>query len=809
MPLAWLGLGYSLGLFAQSSWGMPFWGAALAAIALGAGGLRLRLAGLRVGMALVFLAAGLFGLARPLPDLTAEDGLATLHGTEITLRAEVTGAPEPAGGSLRLTIEGAQSLAPEGWTPASGKALVWADPEPPAVEGRVYPFLRHGDEVVLRGFLDAPRNIGPFDYREHLAVRGIHTVVSAAEIVSITPGTGGGLSTLHGLRSKLEDALQRSVPEPVAPVASAMLLGLRAGLQPETYADFREAGLAHLLAVSGLHVGLVLGLSLLVSRAMLGRRNGLYLIAPLALLWGYILLAGAPPSAVRAGIMGSAFLLALAVGRMPAAVNALGLSAFLVLLVEPLSLWDRSFQLSFTAMAGVLLLGLPGSAWALERTSMLRGRLPETAGQALGATAASLMVSLGALVGSLPVVAFNFGEVPLLGAPATLVAMLVMPSFLVASALTAAAGLVFAPLGEALGLVTWLTGTALTQLAALFAAVPGARLTVDGVSAAWVWSAYALMACVGAAATHRRWMPAVSEAVRTTWEGPAHSVERLAVLGVAAVLMGTVWVAALTPDSDLLHLHVLDVGQGDALLIVTPDGASALVDGGPDPRLTANLVDTLMPLEGLRMDVGVLTHRHSDHATGLLALARQGRFEQVFVPPPLSGEDDSSWRAELDALGVEVHEGVRGMTLTLGEDVILEVLNPPLPLLSGTSSDLNNNSIALRLTYGEASALLMADLFTEAEYALLDTSVDLSADVLKVGHHGSSTSTSPELLAAVTAAAAVVPVGEENHFGHPSAEVMARLAEVVGAEQVFTTAEDGCISFASDGARWWASTGCD
>ena len=117
------------------------------------------------------------------------------------------------------------------------------------------------------------------------------------------------------------------------------------------------------------------------------------------------------------------------------------------------------------------------------------------------------------------------------------------------------------------------------------------------------------------------------------------------------------------------------------------------------------------------------------------------------------------------------------MTLTLGEDVILEVLNPPLPLLSGTSSDLNNNSIALRLTYGEASALLMADLFTEAEYALLDTSVDLSADVLKVGHHGSSTSTSPELLAAVTPAAAVVPVGEENHFGHPSAEVMARLTE--------------------------------
>ena len=807
MPLAWIGLGYALGLFVQPASSVPFWGAALAASALGAGGLRLRSAGLRVGMAMVFLAGGLFGLARPLPDLTPDDGLAALHGTEVTLRAEVIGVPEPSGGSLRLAIESAQVLAPDGWTPTSGKALAWADPEPPAVEGRSYPFLRHCDEVVLRGFLDAPRNIGPFDYREHLAVRGIHTVVSGAEVVSITPGDGDAAATLHGLRSRLEDVIQRSVPEPVAPLASAVLLSLRAGLSPEVSADFREAGLAHLLAVSGLHAGLVLGLSLLVSRALLGRRYGLYLIAPLALLWGYILLAGAPPSAVRAGIMGSAFLLALAVGRMPAAVNALGLSAFLVLLMEPSSLWDRSFQLSFTAMTGVLLLGLPGSAWALDRTSALRERLPETAGQALGAVAASLMVSIGAFVGSLPVVAFNFGEVPLLGAPATLAAMLVMPSFLIASALTAVLGLAFAPLGEALGLVTWLAGTALTQLAALFAAVPGARLSVEGMSAAWVWGAYALMACAGAAASRRRWLPAVSEAVGTVWEGPSHPVERLAVLGIAAAFMGTVWVAALTPDSDLLHLHVLDVGQGDALLIVTPDRATALVDGGPDPRLAANLVDALLPLEGLRMDVGVITHGHTDHATGLLGLARQGRFEQVVAPPPLPGEE-VPWHAELDALGVEMQEGVRGMTLTLGEDVVLEVLNPPLLLLSGTSSDLNNNSIALRLTYGEASVLLMSDLFAEAEYALLDSGLILSADVLKVGHHGSATSTSPELLAAVSPAAAAVPVGEENRFGHPSTAVMTRLAGVVG-EQVFTTAEDGCISFASDGSRWWVSTGCD
>ena len=807
MPLAWLGLGYTLGLFLQSAWSVPLGGAALAAVALAAGGLRLRLAGLRVGMALLFLAGGLLGLARPLPDLTNPDGLSALHGAEATLRADVAGAPEPAGGSLRFTIESTQTLTADGWSPTHGRAIVWADPATPPVEGRRYPFLRHGDEVVIHGSLDTPGNIGPFDYREHLAVRDIHTVVSGAEVVSIAPGQGTGVSLLHRARSSLDDVLQRSVPEPVAPVSSAVLLGLRAGVSPETYDDFREAGLAHLLAVSGLHVGLVLGLSLLVSRALLGRRRGLYLIAPLVLLWGYVALAGAPPSAVRAGTMGSAFLLALAVGRMPAAVNALGLSALLLLLAEPLSLWDRSFQLSFTSMAGVLLLGLPGATWALERTSTLRERLPDTAGKALGAAAASLTVSVGAFVGSLPVVAFNFAEVPLLGAPATLVAMLVMPAFLIASALTAAAGLVFAPLGEALGVATWLTGTALTQLSALFAAVPGARVTIEGMSVAWVWGAYALMACAAAVVTRRRWLSAAFEAVRTVWEGPSHPVERLAALGIAAVLMGSVWVAALTPDSDLLHLHVLDVGQGDALLIVSPDGATALIDGGPDPRQTANLIDSLLPLEGLQMDVGVMTHIHADHSTGLLALARQGRFERMLAPPP-SADQDFSWHAELDALGMEAEEGVRGMWIALGDKVTLEVLNPPLPLHAGTSSDLNNNSIVLRLTYAEASALLMADLFTEAEYSLLDAGLDLSADVLKVGHHGSATSTSTELLTSVVPAAAVVSVDADNRFGHPSPEVMARLAGLVG-EQVYTTAEDGCISFASDGVRWWVSTGCD
>lgn len=590
-----------------------------------------------------------------------------------------------------------------------------------------------------------------------------------------------------------------------------MLLGMRAGLPPEVSDDFRRAGLAHILAISGLHVGMALGVALLISQAILGRRYGLYLALPLAAVWGYVLLAGAPPSAVRAAMMGSAFLLALAVGRTPAAINALGLAAFLLLLAEPRSLWDRSLQLSFSAMAGVLLLGLPASEWARGRVAGLRGRIPRPLVRTLQAVAASLAVSLGAFAGSLPLAAYNFGQVPLFGAPATLLAMAFTPFFLVAAALAAAVGLALPPLAAVFGAGTWLLGGAIAGVASAFAALPGASVATggsEGLSEAWIWAGYAPLALAVAWRLRGRWAPAVSGLGRALRDGAASRAERLAVLVGAGVLAGAVWIAALTPGAGLLELHALDVGQGDALLIVTPDGATALVDGGPDPRLAVNRVDAALPLDGLRIDLGVLTHGHADHAAGFMEMARRGRFGAVIVPPPIPGANEA-WRGELDALGVETAEIARGMTIALGADATLRALNPPSPPLSGTASDVNNNAAALRLDYGETSALLMADLFVEAEWAMLDAGVDVSADLLKVGHHGSATSTSPEFLAAVGPSAAVVSVGADNRFGHPSDGVMARLERRVGAAQLFTTAEDGCVRFASDGERWHSSAGCD
>ncbi len=803
MPFAWLGLGYALGLFAGQSASVPLPALGLLAVALGAAWLRAREAELRAGLAALLLAGALLGAARAAPlDTPATGGVDALIGQTAELRAVVDGLPESAGASLRLRVSVSERRTPNGWTAANGDAVVWADPNPPPIEGRSHPYLRHGDTVVIRGTVRAPEPIGPFDYPEHLAARGVRAVVSPAVVLQTSPGAGGFAASVHALRGRLAESLEASMPEPAASLAAAMLLGLRSGAPASVADDFRGAGLAHLLAISGMHVGIVLGLAMLASRAVFGRRRGLYLIAPFALLWGYVLLAGAPPSAVRAGLMASAFLLALAAGRLPAAVNALGLAALLLLLIEPRALWDRSFQLSFSAMAGVLFAGLPARAWVVERVESLHERLPGPAVSIISGALSGLIVSLGAFLGAAPLTAFNFGSLPLLGAPATLAALAVMPFYLGASAVVAVLGLFLPAPAAVLGWIPALAGLSLAGLASTVAGVPGANVAITELGAAWVWGVYALAACAAAALGRRAWTPAAKQAVRAVWQGPSARIEAAAAIAALLLLAAAPWAHAATSGDGLLHIDVLDTGQGDAILLTTPSGAAALFDGGPRPSVTIEQVDSLLPLGKLRLDLAVLTHPHADHLNGLMELARRGRLELVVAPPPT---EDDRWDDELAALGIPVAEAVRGMTITLPDGVRIEALNPPDPPIASSGSDVNNNGIAVRVLHRDASALLMADLFVEAEYSLIDWGAALDADILKVGHHGSRTSTSQELLDASNPAAAVISVGAENSYGHPSPEVVERLDAALGPGRTFTTAEHGRVRFSTDGARWWVS----
>jgi competence protein ComEC len=275
-------------------------------------------------------------------------------------------------------------------------------------------------------------------------------------------------------------------------------------------------------------------------------------------------------------------------------------------------------------------------------------------------------------------------------------------------------------------------------------------------------------------------------------------------LGGLAVVCGVAWMAALGRPDGRLHVVALDVGQGDAILVVTPGGRRMLVDGGPSPSaLLEQLGRRLAPWDR-RLDVVVLTHPDLDHVGGLSAVLERFEVAQIVDPrlEAASGEA-AAWEAAVASEGAAVHRAVAGGRIVLDETagVVADVLWPPEPRFTDTERATNDNAVVLRLRYGTVTMLLTGDIEAPAEAAILRRGPDLRSTVLKVAHHGSRTSTTPAFLAAVAPWAAVISLGADNDYGHPAPETLQRLAEL----PVWRTDRNGAVELISDGIQVWVS----
>lgn len=240
----------------------------------------------------------------------------------------------------------------------------------------------------------------------------------------------------------------------------------------------------------------------------------------------------------------------------------------------------------------------------------------------------------------------------------------------------------------------------------------------------------------------------------------------------------------------VLEVHFLDVGQGDAIFIETPGGRQILVDGGRAGSGAAGHVAQLLPFFDRSLDIVVATHLDADHIGGLTEVFTQYEVGMVLVSQERTEETAAFWDT-LEAEGAQIVSVLAPMRVAVEEEVVLDILSPPAAL--GQASD-NDHSIVAKLVYRDDSFLLTGDMEKRSEYALLISGADVSADVLKVAHHGSSTSTTPAFLAAVAPRVAVIQVGK-NSYGHPHADILARLADIT----VLRNDEYGTISLTSTG----------
>jgi competence protein ComEC len=385
------------------------------------------------------------------------------------------------------------------------------------------------------------------------------------------------------------------------------------------------------------------------------------------------------------------------------------------------------------------------------------------------------------------------------------------------SALVGFTGLIFLPFAQVIGWIDWLFLEYMIVVVQGFARMPWSSLEVSRMDVIWVWLYYGILGSMIFLGTRWKRYLSSTEASFGGTSGGLSPLSRnfftkstnLALIPLLIVAILTWAAVAAVPESNKLSVSFLDVGQGDSIVISTPSGQHILIDGGPSSeKVCLELGDTL-PFWERTIDMVVLTHAHDDHVTGLVEVLRRYDVEQVLYPEGIdySSNAYSEWLSVIEEEGIKHGRVQAGQEIDLGNGATLEVLNPPPDFLEGTESDIDNNGVVLRLVMGDVSFLLTADLYGDGELYLVCERVELKSTVLQVSHHGSSTSTTASFLDAVDPDVAVISAGADNRFGHPNDDVMARLTEKVGENNIYLTSERGTITFTTDGERLWMETG--
>ncbi|MGI6453252.1 MAG: DNA internalization-related competence protein ComEC/Rec2 [Syntrophomonadaceae bacterium] len=625
--------------------------------------------------------------------------------------------------------------------------------------------LHKGDEISCWGVIKLPSaagNPGEFNYRRYLANKNIHLVLSLEnqEDLNIISRKTGLVSFITDYRRQCEQLFDQVLPANEAAILAGMVLGNKESITDEDYRQFQQTGLAHFFAVSGLHVGYLLLMAYWLS-SLLGFSPRVRFLAVCALLLLYGTMVGWPISVSRAVLMSIIGLLAHYLGQENDLSNSLGLAGTIIILHNPLALWEISFQLSFAATWGIV---------------FVFPRLKERIGYK-DKKIDFILVPLCAQVAVMPFLAYYFN----LFSPVSLLSNIIVVPI---------AGIVVI-----LGFLSLLV-SALPLVFTQIILFPAGFL-IEFILAAAGWLKNLPWAFIWAAAPPV-WLICVYFAGLIM----VLISKKTKIVTAAAVLMGIFLFSICLPASLFnrgnLELVFLDVGQGDSTLIKTPEGRFVLVDGGGSDFYDVGSKKVLPYLRsrGIReLYMVINTHPDTDHLRGLEKVLEEVPARYAGLPSILLEAPEYDRLKELAGYhGTKLIPLQKGQTVAISPVVKLEVLHPPDPWFI---SEYNNSSLALRGTFDKFSFLLAGDLGREGLRELVNSPRLRAVTILQVPHHGSRDSFVVEFYQQADPGIAVISCGENNPFGHPHQEVMEYLAG--NSIMLYRTDKNGAIITESNG----------
>jgi competence protein ComEC len=711
--------------------------------------------------------------------------------TAIELKGTVSRAPDVRDKSTHLYLSGLEMKTPEGWQKLNGEILIFVPR---------FPIYNYGDELLIKGKLETPQAIDNFNYPGYLANQGIYSTMLSPQTYLI--GTGKGfrpLAWVYALRNRLSEAMAATIPEPQASVAQGMILGIKSNVTPDLQNNFIKSGTVYILVISGSQFNIVAGILLATGIWLFGKRRFFYIWPALGAIWIYALLTGMGPPAIRAAVMVSIFLFADLLGRQKSAMTAIGFAAAVMAAITPKILGDASFQLTFLSVAGIALITPRLQAWGKK---IIAAKLGEEGFfvKTVNWVADSLCVTLGVTIAIWPLMVYYFGIFSLVSPLASLLVLPALPYLLGSGTMAAVFGIYLLPFGQIVGWLAWLAASYMLLVINGFAKLTFSAIDVGTISPALVWGYFAALALIMWLIPNRKTVGAFFSRTASTldkvpkkWAVPS--------LLVVAILMST---AAYAMPDDRLHVSFLDVGQGDAILIQTPNHQDILVDGGPGAQAISQQLSKHLPFWDRTIELVVLTHPHEDHLTGLLEVLQRYKVKQVlYLDTSYTLPDEQEWLNLIQQKHIKSTLAKAGQEIDLGTtDTTLEVVNPT----PGSTVPAMDNGIVLKLSDEKISFLLTSDISADAEHDLITQRADVSCTVLKVAHHGSNDSSTAAFLAVADPKLAVISVGADNTFGHPGADTLRRLAAAVGADNIYRTDKNGTVECITDGTRLWVKT---